>query len=228
MNKTGSAARGSSEDFNDDDLAQALPEGSRGRRWLTRLREARHKSALLFTGSFLESTVVPVPIEVILIPFMVAERARVWRIATVTLLGCLLGALLGYAIGYFVFESLGRGIIEGAGWTEELSAFRELFAAQGFWAILVVGLLPIPFQVAMLAAGAAAYPLAWFVLATLIARGLRYYGLAWLVRHYGHTALRRWQRHKLSTSLILGGGVLALWALLQWLGSMAASSGGPG
>jgi len=228
MNETGSAQRETSEEFKDDDLAEALPAGSRGRQWLTRLRRTRHKTKLLFLGSFLESTVVPVPIEVVLIPYMAAEPRRIWRIATVTLLGCLLGALIGYGIGYFLFASLGQQIVAWADWHDELAAFRELFAAQGFWAIIAVGVLPIPFQVAMLAAGAAAYPLAWFVLAPLIARGLRYYGLAWLVRRYGRAALKRWQRHKLSTSLILGGAVLALWALLQGLGSIAGSSGASG
>ncbi|MEX0607780.1 MAG: hypothetical protein WD138_07080, partial [Halofilum sp. (in: g-proteobacteria)] len=66
----------------------------------------------LFGASFLETTIVPIPIEVVLIPFMAVNRDRVWWIATVALTGCLLGAFVGYGVGYFVFESIGRWLIE--------------------------------------------------------------------------------------------------------------------
>ena len=217
-----SPARPDTEDAEDETLAAALPAGSRGRRLLKALRETRHKSAMLFMASFLETTVVPVPIEVVLIPYMVAERDKVWRIAGITLLGCLAGALLGYGIGYFLFETLGRQLVEWAGWSEDMTSFRDLFDAQGFWAILAVGILPIPFQVAMLAAGAAAYPLAWFALAAGLARGLRYYGLAWLVWRFGNTALRQWRKRKLAVSLAAAGLLALLWLGAGLLNDAAA------
>ena len=217
----------SSDDLDDEELSRALPRGSRGRRWLSLLQETRHKAALLFGASFLETTVVPIPIEVILIPYMAAERDRVWRIATLTLLGCLLGAFLGYAIGYFLFETIGLPIIGWAGWSEELETFRNLFDRHGFWAILAVGVLPIPFQVAMLAAGAASYPIAWFALAAVLARGVRYYGLAWLVKRFGPAALRRWRENKITATLAAAILLAVLWAAANWLGGLAADAALP-
>ena len=46
------------------------------------------------------------------------------------------------------------------------------------------------------------YPIALFVLAALIARGIRYYGLAWLVLRYGPKVERLWRRHAVVTSLV--------------------------
>jgi len=204
--------------LDDEELSRALPEGSRGRRWLQKLQRTRHKGPLLFGASFLETTVVPIPIEVVLLPYMAADRERAWRIATVTLLGCLLGAFLGYAIGYFLFETIGLRIVAWADWSAELETFRGLFNAHGFWAILAVGVLPIPFQVAMLAAGAAGYSILWFTLAALLARGARYYGLAWLVKRFGPAALRRWREHKIAATLIAAGLLAALWGAASWLG----------
>ncbi len=211
------ARQDSSDKLDDPALARAAPPGSRTRKWLLRLKRTRHKSAWLFGFSFLETTVLPVPIEVLLIPYMAAERPRALTIATIALAGCLLGAFAGYAVGYFLFETVGLRIVEWGGWEDALERFRRLFAAEGFWAILALGILPIPFQVAMLAAGAAGYPLIWFALAAGLARGLRYYGLAALVKAFGPAALGRWRRHKLRATLIAAVTLLVLWGLARWL-----------
>ncbi|MDX5401004.1 MAG: hypothetical protein LPK02_01365, partial [Rhodobacterales bacterium] len=143
----------------------------RTKRWLERLSRSRRAMWVLFAASFAETLVVPIPIELILIPFMAANRARVWVIAGVVTLGCLLASLVGYAVGLLLFETLGLRVIDAMGWTEGMQRFRVIFEDYGFWAIVAVGILPIPFQVALLGAGAAAYPIGWFLLAALIARG---------------------------------------------------------
>lgn len=218
------AKKNTPDDLDDPALSRAAPPGLHTRKWLLRLKRTRHKSALLFGFSFLETTVLPIPIEVVLIPYMAAERRRAMTIAGIALAGCLLGAFAGYAVGYFLFETLGQRIIEWGGWQDSLEAFRRLFATQGFWAIIALGILPIPFQVAMLAAGAAGYPLVWFALAAAIARGLRYYGLAALVKRFGPAALGQWRRHKLRASLVAAVLLLGLWGLAQWLGKFAGAT----
>ncbi len=166
------------------------------------LSHSRYGMPVLFGASFLETTIVPIPIEVVLIPFMTANRHRIWWIATVALAGCLLGALVGYGVGYFLFESVGRWLIETAGWQAHFDAFQQQFRTHGFWAIVAVAITPIPFQVAMLLAGVTGYSVALFVLAALAGRSLRYYGLAILVLVFGEMALRAWRRHARSASVV--------------------------
>ena len=57
-------------------------------------------------------------------------------------------------------------------------------------------------------------------LAALIARGLRYYGLAWLVHRFGHRVESMWKRHALKTSLALGSVVLLLVLGMQALAGL--------
>jgi len=158
---------------------------------------------LIGIASFLETIIVPIPIEIVLIPYMLARRDILWRIAAVTTAACLLAATFGYGLGFYFYDSVGRGLIDLMGWQADYDVFKDWFDAQGFWAILAIGVAPIPFQVAMLVAGVAGYPLLLFILAAGIARGIRYFGLALLVRAFGDRALDLWERHKLTASVLL-------------------------
>lgn len=191
----------------------------RGRRWLDRLNQSPHALWLLAVMSFLETIIVPIPIEVVLIPFMLTNRHRIWLIATVVTAACIAASLLGYAIGYLFYQSIGVWFLETFGHQAAYESFTQLFDDYGFVAVFVVGILPIPFQLAMLAAGLTEYPLPLFVLATLIARGLRYYGLAWLVYAFGDRARKLWDRHALLTSL----GAVAILAAIVIGGNYAAN-----
>lgn len=175
-------------------------------RWARELAASRRGLWLIGIASFLETIIVPIPIEIILIPYMLARRDMLWRIAAVTTLGCLLAATVGYGLGHFFYDSVGRGLVELMGWQDDYATFQTWFDAQGFWAIMTIGIAPIPFQVAMLVAGVASYPLLLFILAATIARGIRYFGLALLVRVYGARALTLWEEHRFKA----GAAVLVL------------------
>ena len=156
----------------------------------------------LFWASFAETLVVPIPIELVLIPFMLANRHRLWLTAGVVTAGCLCASVLGYGLGAWFFETLGRHLVDWFQWSDALARFRAQFELYGFWAIVAVGVTPVPFQVAMLAAGVAGYALTAFVLAALLARGLRYFGLALLVHAFGDRAESLWRRHRGRAALV--------------------------
>jgi membrane protein YqaA with SNARE-associated domain len=175
---------------------------SRAERWRRRLTESRWPMVAMFWASFAETIIVPIPIEVVLIPFMLARKHQVWWIATVVTAGCLLASIVGYGIGYFFFASAGQWLIDTLGAGQDYQRFQDMFAEHGFLAILAIGVIPIPFQIAMLVAGAAKYPILLFVLAATVARGIRYYGLALLVVLVGDKALAFWNEHKKTSALI--------------------------
>lgn len=182
-----------------------MAEGKRRvKHWLDRLARSRHDLTLIATISFMEAIIVPIPLELVLIPYMLKERQRVWAIAAAALAGCLVAALVGYFVGLALFESVGRWLLEVLQYTEQYQTFQDRFEQNGFWSIILVGVVPIPFQVAMLVAGSAAYPLPLFMIAAAIARGIRYFGLALLVELVGDQALALWNRH----SRLVGGALL--------------------
>ncbi|HEX9882310.1 MAG TPA: DedA family protein, partial [Hyphomicrobium sp.] len=62
---------------------------------------ATHKRAptVLFWVSFVESSVFPIPPDVMLIPMVLAQRAKAWWFATIATAGSVIGGIAGYAIG---------------------------------------------------------------------------------------------------------------------------------
>ncbi|MDW5378784.1 DedA family protein [Halomonas sp. HP20-15] len=182
--------------------------------WLNRLAESRHAMALLFLASMLETLIIPIPIELILIPWMISQPGAKWRLAAVALAGNLTAALIGYGVGGLAMAQWGDTLVSLFGGQQAYSDFESRFDANGFQAILAVGITPVPFQIAMLVAGASHYPLPLFLLAALTARGIRYFGLALLVAIVGERATRLWQRHSKPIGLV-GLAIFALWAYVQ-------------
>ena len=166
-------------------------------------------------ASFLESTIVPIPLEAVLIPLMQAKREKLWLIALMATVGCIIGALFGYAIGYFLFDAVGQDLISWFGSEQQFERVTQKMEAQGFWFVLTLGIVPVPFQIAMLAAGATKYSIWLFLLATVIARSLRYCSLALIVKVFGNKAERFIRRYK--TKAMIGITIVAagLWLILS-------------
>ncbi|PRY64012.1 membrane protein YqaA with SNARE-associated domain [Vreelandella songnenensis] len=188
--------------------------------WLERIKGSRHMLWFLGVLSFLETIILPIPLELMLIPLMASNRSRIWHMAASVTAGCLVASLVGYGVGLLLFQTLGVWFIEFMRIEESFQSFQTFFNQYGFAAVLAIGILPIPFQIAMITAGLSGYPILLFALAALIARGLRYFGLAWLVYRFGHGVLVLWKRHALLTSLAGGVAVLLLVLLLQFLAGL--------
>lgn len=193
---------------------------NRTKQWFERINGSKNMLWLLGTLSFLETIILPIPLELVLIPLMAANKHRIWLLATVTTVGCLIASLVGYGVGLLLFQSIGVWFIDFMGMQESYQAFQTFFDQYGFIAILSIGILPIPFQVAMITAGLSGYPVLLFALAALIARGLRYFGLAWLVHRFGSRVLLLWKRHALVTSLVAGIVVLVVALGMQALAGL--------
>jgi len=153
--------------------------------WLRRVVHARYAQLALFGFAFLEATALPIPVEAVMVPFMQMRRDIIWRIALIALAGFMCSALLGYAAGSLLYETVGARFLAWMGWEAQFEAVRARLAVDGFWAMLVVGLTPLPTQVVMMGAGSAQMPLEQFAAAIVVARSLRYFGVGLLVWLYG-------------------------------------------
>jgi len=194
----------------------------RTKQWFERINGSKNMLWLLGTLSFLETIILPIPLELVLIPLMAANKQRIWLLATVTTAGCLIASLVGYGVGMLLFQSIGTWFIEFMGMEQSYQSFQTFFDQYGFAAILAIGILPIPFQVAMITAGLSGYPVLLFALAALIARGLRYFGLVWLVHRFGSRVLMLWKQQALVTSLVAGVVVLVVALGMQALAGLIA------
>jgi membrane protein YqaA with SNARE-associated domain len=153
--------------------------------WVIRL--AGHPRAIPILGvvSFLESSFFPIPPDVMLVPMVLANRDKAFRIALVCTVCSVLGGLLGYAIGFYFFETVGEWVVRTYGLQSGLAAFRAGFAEYGIWIILIKGLTPIPYKLVTIASGAAHFDLFTFVWASIVTRGVRFFVVAALLWKFG-------------------------------------------
>lgn len=153
--------------------------------WTIRLAE--HPNALwaLAVVAFVESSVFPIPPDVLMIPMIIARPSRAFLIAGVALLASVAGGMLGYFIGWGFFESIGRPVLEFYGKDAKFSGFAESYNAYGAWAVLIAGVTPFPYKVITILSGLTGLNIWIFLVSSIIARGFRFFLVAVLLWKFG-------------------------------------------
>lgn len=151
------------------------------------MRLADHPHALWWLAlvAFVESSFFPIPPDVLMIPMILARPSRAWLIAAVALVASVAGGMLGYAIGAFAYEEIGQPILAAMGKADAMEAFNTKFNDFGFWAVLTAGVTPFPYKVITIMSGWTGMPLATFFATSVLARALRFFVVAGLLRAFG-------------------------------------------
>jgi len=184
------------------------------------LQLAAHRRAKgwLAALSFAESSFFPIPPDVMLIPMVLAERERAFRIALICSAASVLGGLAGYAIGMGLYESVGKPLLDFYGYGEKFQHFTAQYSEWGAWIVAFAALTPFPFKVITIASGVAGLDLVVFFVASLLARSFRFYLEAALLWKFG-TPIRGFIEKHLGLltlvffALLVGGFVLIKYAL---------------
>ncbi len=153
--------------------------------WTLSLAEHPHALWVLALVAFIESSVFPIPPDIIMIPMILARPSRAFLIAGIALIASVLGGMLGYAIGALAFEALGQPILSALGKADAMAEFSTRFNDFGFWAVLMGGVTPFPYKVVTIMSGWTAMPLGTFILTSILARGLRFFIVAALLWRFG-------------------------------------------
>jgi len=149
--------------------------------------KARSRRATTWLGviSFLESSIFPIPPDIMLLPMCLAQRDRAFFLAFVATVTSVLGGVAGYVIGYFFFESFGQWIIELYHLQDKFEIISARFHTIGAESVLIAGVTPIPFKLVTITSGFVKLSLMTFILASIVARSLRFFLLAALVWKFG-------------------------------------------
>ena len=167
----------------------------------------RHAVAWLAVVSFAESSVFPIPPDVLLIPMILARRDRAFFYATVCLVSSVVGGLAGYGIGHWGFEAIGRPVLTFYGYADAIAQFEKAFADYGWWLIVLKGATPIPYKLVTIASGAASFDLLEFTTASILSRGIRFYAVTALLWWFG-PPIRRFVEERLGMVVLVGTIVL--------------------
>lgn len=153
--------------------------------WTMEKAGHKHAQGWLAFISFLESSIFPIPPDIMLIPMIMAQREKAFRIALVCTLASVVGGWAGYAIGYFLYESIGKWVLEVYHLTEKFAAFSAAFNEYGAWIVLIKGMTPIPYKLITIAAGSVKMDFMIFTISSIGSRAMRFFLVAALLWWFG-------------------------------------------
>ena len=153
--------------------------------YMLNLASRRNAMYFLFAVAFIESSFFPIPPDVMLIPMVLAAPTKAWRIAGIATIASVLGGAFGYAIGVFFFDLIARPILTFYGYMHQFDVFKDYYHEWGAWIVFGAGITPFSYKVITIASGVVHLDFAVFMLASVVARGMRFYLVAWLLKKYG-------------------------------------------
>lgn len=154
----------------------------------------RRAPAILAALSFAESSVFPIPPDVMLAPMCLARPRKAWWFATVCTVSSVLGGLFGYLLGRWAFSAI-EPWLRTSSYAGVFDAAVASFETWGFAYILLAGFTPVPYKIFTISAGVVGMPFIPFVLGSAAGRGGRFFLVAALIRAMGVRAadrLRDW------------------------------------
>ena len=158
----------------------------------TRIRafsNTRFAMPFVFFIGYIEAIIFPIPQEVFMVPMMLSERTKVFRIVFFSILGSIIGGLTAYYLGLLFFDSLVMPIINFYNYSESFLYFKNQINEYGFIYVFIGGFTPLPFKIITLSSGALNIPIWNFLLAATLSRSIRFYLIGFLTYKYGNNVI---------------------------------------
>jgi membrane protein YqaA with SNARE-associated domain len=177
--------------------------------WTLRWAGSRHAPAALGVVSIIESSVFLVPAEVLFVPMVLSRPEKAMSYALIASVGSVVGGILGWLLGFYLFDLLAGPVLEFYGKMDSFVALRDSTGDGAILLMLVTsGAVHLPpMKVVTILAGVIAFNLPLFILAAIVARGGKFFALAWALRRYGPAVVAVIERR---FTLVVGLGLVAL------------------
>jgi membrane protein YqaA with SNARE-associated domain len=155
--------------------------------WTLSLAARKTAEMWLAIIAFIESSVFLVPADVLYLPMALARPERAYRYAFVATVASTLGGIAGYYLGYFAFDALAKPVLEFYGKFDEFEVLRKCTSEQTLWLLLTTsGLAHLPpIKVVTILSGVAQISIVVFIASCILARGARFFALAWALKRWG-------------------------------------------
>ena len=155
--------------------------------WTLQWAGSRYAELALAMISFVESSIFPLPAEVLFVPMCLSRPEKAMRFALIATVTSVLGGIAGWLIGFYFFDLIAQPILQFYG---KLQAFEDLKARTSDGAILTLlitsGLAHLPpMKVVTILSGVIGFDLKLFVLSAIVVRGAKFFALAWALARYG-------------------------------------------
>ena len=178
--------------------------------------------ALLFIALF-EASWFPLPPDILLIALCLGATKKSFRFATICLIGSVVGAALGYSIGHFLWitpagepTAIANFFYDNVFSIESFNNVGNLYDRFNFWIVFTAGFTPLPFKLFTIAGGMFDINFVMFIIASTVARGMRFFLIGWLIWRYGAPIKSFIDKYfnllaTLLAVMLIGFTALALW-----------------
>ena len=144
-----------------------------------------HAMLFLFLVAFAESSFFPIPPDVMIIPMVLATPQKAWKIAGLATFASVIGGYFGYIIGSYFFDLIAKPLLEMYNALNQFKEFENYYHIYGAWIVFGAGITPFPYKIITIASGVVHLDLFIFTIASVLARGIRFFLVAWLLKKYG-------------------------------------------
>ena len=185
---------------------------NRGYLWVKSKAESKQVKWWLAFISFSESIILPLPTAAFVMATYMGGSKKFYHIAFLTTIFSVLGGVFGYFLGLLFFDTIGVRIIEFYHLGKELEEVKLLYNQNVFWVTFTGAFTPIPYKIFVLSAGFLKVNLLSFFVASVIGRGLQFYLIAYIMKHFGDGATRLFLKY--FNVIAFFGALLLLYILL--------------
>lgn len=155
--------------------------------WTLSLAARKSAESWLAVIAFIESSVFLVPADVLFLPMALSKPQRAYRYALVATIASTLGGIAGYYLGYFAFDALAKPVLEFYGKFDDFERLRQCTSDETLWLLLTTsGLAHLPpIKIVTILSGVVQISIVVFIASCIIARGARFFALAWALKRWG-------------------------------------------
>jgi membrane protein YqaA with SNARE-associated domain len=153
--------------------------------WVLDKAAHRHAPWWLAFFAFADGGLFPFPPHPLLALMCLSQPRRAVRYAAITTIASIAGGIFGYFVGHFLYDTIGQELLHFLGLERRFPVAACYLRAYGVEIIVLKGATPIPFLLLTVTAGFINFPLIPFVLASLLSRGVIFFGIGILFKIFG-------------------------------------------
>ena len=177
--------------------------------------KGKYASVILAIVAFTESSFFLIPPDVFIISMVFANGKKFLKIAMIATLFSVLGGIFGYIIGYFLYDAIAVSIIEKFHLQMSIEKFKMFYDKYGMLSVFIAGFTPIPYKVATILSGFLHMNIYYFVLISVLSRGIRFFLVATLIKIFEEKAKKFIESHLGWVSLIIVVVIIGIFVIIK-------------
>ena len=153
--------------------------------WTMKMMAGKSAIVVLCALSFAESSFFPIPPDILMIPLILKQREKAFRIAFLCTLFSVIGGAFGYIIGRGLYDVVAVPFLNYFDWMQQFENVKHAYGEYGAWIVLGAGITPFPYKLITIASGVMQMNFGLFMLISFIGRGIRFFLVAGALYKWG-------------------------------------------